>query len=477
MIYKDIVGRAKEKYTLKQAMESDQSEMIAIVGRRRVGKTFLIRNYFRSKIDFEIVGIQNGTLSEQLQNFTNTLQDYTASRKKIERPSNWIAAFRMLIKYLEKKKVKRKRVVFIDELPWIASARSGFMKALDNFWNSWANKNDIVLVICGSAASWMISNVVNNKGGLHNRITGLITLFPFTLRETEAFLKKKKLMLNRYQIIQIYMAIGGIPLYLDKLQAGKSAAENIDLLCFRKSGFLRDEFDKLYGSLFSNAEHHVTITRTLAKKWKGLTREELISLSGLSDGGRINRILNELSSSGFIDSYLPFQKKKKDKLYRLTDEYSLFYIKFIESSRAAPHYWLKLSQSQKWKSWAGYAFESLCIKHVEQIKKSLGISTIYTETGSFIVKGKGTQKGAQIDLLIDRNDDVINLCEMKFYEGPFTISKSYAQKLREKITAFKEKTSTRKQIFITMVTSFGISENKHSLGLIHHDITFNDLFE
>jgi len=477
MIYKDIIGRVEEKKTLKQAMESDQSEMIAIVGRRRVGKTFLIRNYFRSKIDFEITGIQNGTLAEQLQNFTNTYIDYSTSQKKIERPANWIDAFRILIQYLKKKKLKRKRVVFIDELPWIASARSGFMKALDNFWNSWANKNDIILIICGSAASWMIRNVVHNKGGLHNRITGLITLSPFTLSETEAFLKKKKIILNRYQIVQIYMAIGGIPLYLDKLQAGKSAAENIDLLCFQKSGFLRDEFDKLYESLFSNAANHVTIIKTLAKKWKGLTREELISLSGLSDGGRINRILNELSSSGFIDSYLPFQKKKKDKLFRLTDEYSLFYIKFIATSRVGPQYWLKLSQSQKWKSWAGYAFESLCIKHTAQIKNALGISAIYTETGSFIVKGKSSQKGTQIDLLIDRNDGVINLCEMKFYEGPFSITKSYAQNLREKITIFKEKTSTRKQIFITMVSSFGISENKHSLGLVHHDLTLNDLFE
>ena len=470
-----LIGREEEKKALLQAIRSDKPELIAIYGRRRVGKTFLVRNTYKSKLNFEIAGIQNGTLKEQLQNFSYRLSEYSNTRVSATPPANWIEAFHLLSKYLPRKKVK-KHVIFIDELPWIATPRSGFLKAFDNFWNSWASKKNIVVVICGSAASWMIKKVIHNKGGLHNRVTQVINLHPFTLRETESYFNKKKINLNRYQILQIYMAIGGIPLYLDKIEGGKSAAQNIDLLCFSPKGFLRDEFTKLYSSLFTNPESHVKIIRAISSKWKGLTREEIIRQSKLSDGGSINRILDELVYSGFISTYLPFDKKKKDKLYRLTDEYSLFFLKFIEYSPSVKNTWIKLSQSQKWKAWSGYSFESICIKHGELIKQALGIEAVYTEFSSFLIKGNKTKQGVQIDLVIDRNDNSINICEMKFYNGKYSITKKYAADLRQKQIRFQEKTKTNKQIFLTMISSFGIEHNKNSLGLIDHDLTIDVLF-
>lgn len=474
--YKQIIGRKEEISLLKQAYDSPDPELIAIYGRRRVGKTFLVRSTYRSKMSFEITGIQHGTLREQLQNFSYQLKEVSKSRKQIAIPKNWIEAFHMLSTHLQKKKVK-KYVIFIDELPWIATPRSGFLRAFDNFWNSWATKKNIVVIICGSAASWMIKKVIHDKGGLHNRVTQRINLHPFTLRETEQYLQKKKIKLNRYQILQLYMAIGGIPLYLENVEQGKSAVQNIDQLCFSRNGFLRDEFGKLYSSLFKNHETHVKIIRAISSKWKGLTRDEIIRQSKLSDGGSINRILDELLYSGFVTSYLPYNKKKKDKLFRLTDEYSLFYLKFIENSPSSKNIWLKLSQSQKWKSWSGYAFESICLKHTDQIKQALGIEAIITETSSFLIKGSKSSTGAQIDLLIDRNDNSINICEMKFYDGKFTITKKYAAELRNKITRFKEKTKTRKQIFLSFISSFGIDYNKNSLGLIDHDLTIDTLYE
>jgi len=470
-----LIGREEEKKVLLQAIRSSKPELVAIYGRRRVGKTFLVRNTYKSKLNFEIAGIQKGTLKEQLQNFSYRLAEYRNSRAVAAIPSNWIEAFHQLSKYLSSKKVK-KHVIFIDELPWIATPRSGFLKAFDNFWNSWATKKNIVVIICGSAASWMIKKVIHNKGGLHNRVTQVINLLPFTLRETESFFHKKKISLNRYQILQIYMAIGGIPLYLDKIEAGKSAAQNIDSLCFSSKGFLRDEFTKLYSSLFTNPESHVKIIRAISSKWKGLTRDEIIRQSKLSDGGSINRILDELVYSGFISTNLPFNKKKKDKLYRLTDEYSLFYLKFIEGSPSSKNTWIKLSQSQKWKAWSGYAFESICIKHVDLIKQALGIEAVYTEYSSFLIKGNRSKQGIQIDLIIDRNDNSINICEMKFYNGKINITKKYAAELRQKQISFQEKTKTNKQIFLTMVSSFGLQPNKNSLGLIDHDLTINVLF-
>ena len=470
-----LTGRKEEKKMLLQAIKSANPELIAIYGRRRVGKTFLVRNTYKSKLNFEIAGIQNGTLKEQLQNFNYRLSEYSNSRATTPPPTNWIEAFHRLSKYLSRKKVK-KHVIFIDELPWIATPRSGFLKAFDNFWNSWASKKKIVVVICGSAASWMIKKVIHNKGGLHNRVTQVINLHPFTLRETESYFNKKKIALNRYQILQIYMAIGGIPLYLDKIEGGKSAAQNIDRLCFSNNGFLRDEFTKLYSSLFTNPESHIKIIRAISSKWKGLTRDEIIRQSKLSDGGSINRILDELVYSGFISNYLPFDKKKKDKLYRLTDEYSLFYLKFIENSPSSKNTWIKLSQSQKWKAWSGYSFESICIKHGELIKEALGIQAVYTEFSSFLIKGNKTKQGVQIDLVIDRNDNSINICEMKFYSGKYSITKKYAADLRQKQVRFQEKTKTNKQIFLTMISSFGIEQNKNSVGLIDHDLTIDILF-
>lgn len=471
-----LVGRKQEYRLLQKALKSDKPELITIYGRRRVGKTFLVRNTYKSKINFEITGIQNGTLKEQLLNFSYRLQEYSGSRAKQIIPTSWMEAFNILSTYLDRKKTKKK-VVFIDELPWIASPRSGFLRAFDNFWNSWATKKNIVVVICGSAASWMINKVIHNKGGLHNRVTQIINLHPFTLAETESFFNKKKIKLNRYQILQIYMAIGGIPLYLDKIEAGKSAAQNIDSLCFSSKGFLRDEFIKLYSSLFTNPESHVRIIRALSSKWKGLSRDQIIRQSKLSDGGRINRILDELVYSGFINAYLPFNKKKKDKLYRLTDEYSLFYLKFVEDSPRSKNTWIKLSQSQKWRSWSGYAFESICIKHVNLIKQALGIEAVYTEYSSFLIKGTRSKQGVQIDLVIDRNDNSINICEMKFYNGKFSVTKKYASELRQKQIRFREKTKTNKQIFLSMISSFGIEHNKNSLGLIDHDLTLDALYQ
>ncbi len=470
-----LVGREEEKKVLLNTLKSNKPELVAIYGRRRVGKTFLVRNIYKSKLNFEITGIQNGTLKEQLQNFSYRLSEYSNSRTTPIIPSNWIEAFHLLSKHLTRKKVK-KHVVFIDELPWIATPRSGFLKAFDNFWNSWATKKNIVVVICGSAASWMIKKVIHNKGGLHNRVTQVINLHPFTLAETEAFFNKKKISLNRYQILQIYMSIGGIPLYLDMIEAGKSASQNIDSLCFSSKGFLRDEFTKLYSSLFTNPASHVKVIRALSSKWKGLTRDEIIRQSKLSDGGSVNRILDELIYSGFISAYVPFDKKKKDKLYRLTDEYSLFYLKFIEDSPSTKNTWVKLSQSQKWKAWSGYAFESICIKHGDLIKQALGIEAVYTEFSSFLIKGNKSKKGVQIDLIIDRNDNSINICEMKFYNGKFGLTKKYAAELRQKQIRFQEKSKTNKQLFLTMISSFGIEHNKNSIGLIDHDLTSDILF-
>ena len=473
-----LIGRIEEIKILNNAFQSSKAEMVAVIGRRRVGKTFLVKSVYENKIDFEITGIQHATRSEQLRNFIIQISKYSDGSFPITEPRDWLEAFYLLSKFLEIKQESEKNVIFLDELPWLATHKSGFLKGLGWFWNSRAVNQNIVVVICGSAASWMIKNVVHDKGGLHNRITKRIYLKPFNLLETETFLKSKSLNFDHYQILQLYMALGGVPHYLDEIEGGKSATQNIDSICFSENGLLWDEFSKLYAALFDNSEAHIKIVRALANKQKGLTRTEIVANTDLSEGGAISTIIDELQHSGFITAYLPFGKMKKDSLYRLTDEFSLFYFQFMENNRfGGVNVWQQLSKTQPYITWAGYAFESICLKHIIQIKKALGISGIFSTASSYFKKGTKEEKGIQYDLLIDRNDHTITLCEIKFYGAEFTIDKATAMEYRNKMATFKETTKTRKQTFLTMITTFGLKQNQYSLGLVDASLTMDDLFE
>jgi len=472
-----LTGRKQEIEILKEAHASKESEMVAVFGRRRVGKTFLVRSVFGDKIDLEFTGIQNAPIAEQLKTFTFNLQKYAGNATSVVEPKNWLDAFLTLITVLEKEKTSQKRIIFFDELPWIATHRSGFLRAFGYFWNNWASKNNILLVICGSAASWMIQKVVKDKGGLHNRITKRIYLTPFTLGETETYLKSRKIDLSRYQIILVYMVMGGIPHYLKEIKKGKSAIQNIENICFLEGGLLNDEFENLYPALFKNSENHIRVIRALASKWKGLTRAEIIKLTKMTNGGGLTKVLSELDHSGFISLYHPFGKLKKEMLYRLTDEYSLFYINFIaKQKRSIKGLWQALSQTSKFKSWSGYAYESICLKHISQIKMALEIGGVYTEPSSFVFQGNDTHTGTQIDLLLDRNDQVINLCEIKFYNEKFIITKAYLEKLRTKRAVFKAVSKTKKHVFLTLVTTFGVKKNQYSLE-IDNSLTMEVLFD
>jgi len=334
-------------------------------------------------------------------------------------------------------------------------------------------------VICGSAASWMLENVVNNKGGLHNRITKLITLMPFDLSETKQFLNAKNIAMSPYQMIQLYLAIGGIPHYLEQIEKGKSAAQNIRDICFSKDGILRNEFDNLYSSLFDNAENHIKVIKALAKKSSGLTRQEILQHTKMKDGGWFSNLLNELSTSGFISTFEPLEKKKKDTVYRLTDEYSLFYLSFMDSkNKSSITDWMRMNESQAYKVWSGYAFENLCIKHINSIKKALGISGVQTSENSFVHRAnEAYEKGFQIDLLIDRKDDIINICEVKFYAEEFSIKADYAAKLRTKKNGLKKITNTNKMVHLTFITTYGVFENQHKMDLVDNDLTIAIFFD
>ncbi len=474
IIKKEIVGRKNELQFFEDILQSYKSEFACVYGRRRVGKTFLIRNAYAQPFTFYFTGYANATLEVQLKQFSVALAKLSKTKKKLTF-TNWIDAFNALIQYLEKITTKKK-IIFIDELPWLDTPNSDFIMALEHFWNTWASaRKDIILIVCGSAASWMINKLINNKGGLHNRITQKLKVLPFTLQECEQFIQLKKNIIDRYQIIQLYMVLGGIPYYWDQVNRRQSAAQNIERLCFTENGIMRNEFNNLLTSLFNQNDKHNTIIKSLAAKAKGLTRNEIVKHTKLKDGGSVTRLLSELEESGFLRKYKPFGKLNRDSLYQLTDFYSLFYFKFIVGSTLEDtNYWTTNLDSSTYRTWSGYAFENVCRCHLPQIKIALGISGMHTESASW--RSKKAATGAQIDLVIDRNDNVITICEMKFSNTAYEITKAYESNLRNKIAAFRTETATKKSLFIAMLTPYGLKANARAASIVQNSITTNELF-
>lgn len=472
-----IIGRISEQKQLTLLLESPDAELLSIYGRRRIGKTFLIRNAYEKQLIFEFSGLHNASLSKQLNLFGLAMTKSTGI--PFASPTSWMHAFEQLIALIEPKIKKQKKVVFIDEFPWLHTPRSGFREAFEYFWNMWASRQkNLVVVICGSAAAWIIKNIINHRGGLHNRVTRKMRLLPFSLGETEQFLRSRNINLDRYQLIQLYMVMGGVPQYLKMIDRGESVTIAIDRICFSKDGFLNDEFKNLFHSLFNNASSHISIIKALAQKGKGLTRNEVITNCNLQTGGGTTQVLEELCESGFIEAYIPFGKHSKDAVYKLIDEYSLFYVKFMANGKINGRgSWTTFASSQSRVSWCGIAFESICLKHILQLKQALGIAGVHTEHYVWRHSSQGHDTGAQIDLLIDRQDQCINVCEMKFSRTEFELSKKNAIELQNKLDIFLGKTKTRKSLFLTMVSTHGIKNMKSYPGLVQSEITMDDLFE
>lgn len=478
-----LIGRENEKKLLKRLFESNKAEFLAIYGRRRVGKTYLVTQYFKDKgVFFEITGSFTAEKEEQLIKFHRLYCALFEREDSLDPPKNWDEAFHRLTNAVKKIGPLQKVILFFDELPWLAGKNSGFVSAMDYYWNRFFSRMpNVLLIVSGSAASWMIKHILNDTGGLYQRLSAHLRLLPFSLSEVEQFLNAQNIELTRKQICEVYMATGGIPKYLTFLERGLSSTQLINNLCFKPQSPLLTEFHNLYHSLFRNAEQHINVIKALAKKRRGMNRQELFEEAGLTYSGHSVIILRELEESGFIMTLLPFGKKARDAIYFLNDEYSLFYLSWIEPVKESilrgveNNHWLKVHADQSWKSWAGFAFESICLKHVNKIKEALGIAGVTTDASYW----KTVEKGkiiAEIDLVIDRADHCINLCEMKFHSSEYTMTKQDALALEQKKDIFKEKTATKKALFTTLITSFGAKENGPYINAVDNQITIEDLF-
>ena len=473
-----IIGREQEQAELARCMKSDRSEFVIVYGRRRVGKTFLVDNFFDSTFDFTFVGGHNLTKAKQLRSFAKALKK-CAGLTHQPVLSDWTEAFDDLEEYLESLPTDRKKVIFIDEMPWIDTPKSEFIEALEGFWNGWgARRDDIVFIASGSASSWMMDKLVENPGGLHARITCNIYVRPFTLRETKEYLLSQGIMLDEYQIIQLYMVFGGIPFYLSLLNPAESFLANIDRLFFRRNGELKTEFDELYNAIFSKSEKYLEVVDLLNRNKEGLTYQQ-ISDAIKMDGKRLSTVIKNLERCDFILSYMQFGNKRKGTIYRLADFYTLFYYKFVgQMDSKDEQWWTNNYDSHAVQAWQGVAFELVCLTHLPQIKHALGISGISTSASSWRytgAKNNPNDNGAQIDLVIDRGDHTINLCEMKFCTTPYVVSAEYEQHVRDRIVLFREKTKTTKSLVSTFVTTFGVANGLHK-SIVQKEVTAKDLF-
>lgn len=473
----ELIGRKQEKETFKHSLESTESKLIALYGRRRVGKTFLVRKYFQSKIKFEIAGLYNAGMAEQLSHFASALAKNGWQEASLHTPLSWQAAFDMLERFIDSMKGPQKKVIFLDELPWFDTPRSKFLTAFESFWNSYCTKrSDIICVICGSAASWMIKKILKNKGGLHNRVSEKIRLTQFNLHEVEVFLKQKGIRWSQYDMAQLYLTTGGVPYYLDAVRKGESVVQFVDRACFSKDGILAGEYNVLFSSLFDNSERHYQIVEALDDKKRGLTRKEIIQKTNLPSGGTLTTSLNELKESGFVETILPYQGNRTKGLYKLVDNFTIFHLKFMNDNMSTRgRNWGNLITSESWTSWSGLAFERLCFAHIPQIKKALKLEVIESVVSPW-AQADSTE-GAQIDMLIDRADRVVNVCEIKFVKADFTIDKSYAKKLRNKLHLFSEvPTNKKKNLFLTMISTFGVTQNEYYQELVQAEVVLEDLF-
>ena len=475
-----MVGRTREIKELNEYYNSGKAEFVALYGRRRVGKTYLINETFKEKFAFRHAGLSpveiegKGALDAQLNHFYVSLKYY--GMKENVRPQTWFDAFYMLEKLLDDKDDGRRQVVFIDEMPWMDTPRSNFVTAFEGFWNTWGcSQNNLMVIVCGSANSWIMDNLINNHGGLYGRVTHEIKLMPFTLKECKEYLEDNEVHLSPYDIAQTYMILGGIPYYLGYFKKGKSVAQNIDDMFFSKSSVLKDEFSRLFASVFEKPEDIKKIIRVLYTRRSGFKRKEIEEKTEIQEGGKLTKCLNALIASDFVIKYIPFGESKKDVHYKLVDPLCLFYLHFVDNKDSLTNdFWKQNISSQSVVSWRGLAFENVCFNHIEQIKEILGIRGVKTSESALVKRD--AEQGMQLDLLISRDDNIVNMCEIKFYNKEFAVDKAYYKTLMERQEMLEKLLPARMAVHNTLITTDGLKYNEYS-NVFLNVITLEELMK
>lgn len=476
-----IIGRKRELESLEKCFSSKEAQFVTVYGRRRVGKTFLIREFFKGKrcYFFHATGIQGGNMAAQLEKFSHALSKTFHGGARMAVPRNWSEALQALQYEIER--VEGKVVIFLDELPWMATRRSRLLQEIDYYWNNiWAGMSTIILVLCGSSSSWIVRKIIKGKGGFYKRTTLKLPIQPFSLSETREFLRHKKIRLNEKNIVSLYMSLGGVPYYLNLVESQKTSQKNIQRLFFDDNSPLMDEFNTLFDSLFYTPGPYKDIVREIAHHQEGLTWSEIEAKVGSSSrGGSLTDRLENLCFSGYLTKYRQWRDSGED-FYKVTDEFCLFYLRWVEPHEGGTFdsdYWLYQASKPAYYSWSGYAFESVCRKHIHKILRALDIrSGAPMNPWRHASRSWSDDDGAQVDLVVEQLDGAITLIEIKYTDKIFSIDKRYAQDLERKIRVFHDTTGVKEEIFLAMVSANGVRKNVYAKELLSGVATLEDLF-
>ncbi len=472
-----IISRKEEKKDLEYCERSKKSELICVYGRRRVGKTFLVEQTFRD-FAFRAVGLEKGTTKQQLKSFGQRLIEYGDDIKQT--PENWFEAFSRLDKILSGESIRRslngKKIVFLDEFPWFATKKSDFLVAFEDYWNRRGTQDgDLLFIICGSATSWIIKNVIKNTGNMFQRVTKKICVEPFTLAETELFFKDREFDWSREQIAECQMIFGGLPFFFDLMNTSQSLVKNINRLLFDKDALFGDETKKLLDATLSESPIYEKILSKLAFARYGIKKSEL-QVEIAAPNGTYGRAVQDLVDCGYVIEYKKKYEEYNPLYIQLVDPFLLFHYHYLSKEKRIDSYEDLIGNIGRYDNWRGTAFEILCLNNTASIKSALGIRGVKTECYPWYNSTDKKNERVQIDMVIERADKITNLCEIKYTNKPFVIDASYEQELIKKRDIFKEKTGTSQALKVIIISAAGVSGTRYT-SYISDIITLDDIFE
>ena len=494
-----MIGRKKEIKLLNEICDLEESSLVAIYGRRRIGKTYLVNHMFKKYrqdcLFFEFTGAYDGDKRGQIDNFIDQVYEWFYVEPSFEIKS-WSDAFRFLKRTIDKEIKKRdsneKVIVFLDEVPWIdRSNKGGFLSALGYFWNTWCEpRENVVLILCGSNSSWIRDKILKNaRGSLYQRVTHQISMYPFDLKETKAYLLEQKgFMIDNKTVTDIYMIFGGVAKYLSFLNPNESSAENIDRVFFSIHGSMYREYDELFSSLFADkSDYYKSVIELLCTRRSGFSLSDISKAFNEKLGGKLRLAIAELEECGFIKGLSKYGNSVRGVNYMIVDPYILFHHKWIKGfsrndiATLPNNYWLHKSSSQSYAVWSGYAFEIVVMVNIRLYLNAIGRLGFFSGVYHWQHMAKSEdEQGAQIDMVVNYGNNIFDILECKYYNSEYVISKEYAKNIKNKLSMFKKYglySKQKSELRLVFLTSYGVKMNAEAHSLNISRVCLDDLFE
>jgi hypothetical protein len=466
-----FVGRKNELRMLNDAYRSGKDELVVLYGRRRIGKSSLVKRFAeKKKAYYEFEALEGETTPGQINHFLQQL------KKQIDDPildsvrfANWEQVFTYLTEKVINRKSKVKKILFLDELPWMAAGRIRLVSLLKYYWdNHWKSKH-VMLILCGSVASFMVKKVLHSNA-LYGRTTIEILLKGFSPEEAARLLSKKR---SREETLNYQLVFGGVPKYLEQINTSQSFNKNMNTLCFSPHGIMLKEVERIFYSQFREPRTYLKIINLLKNGIFSLS--EISSKTKIPSGGGLKQYLKNLERAEMIRSYIPFDRSgnSKFKKYTLADEFLVFFFKYMGPNLRV----IKESSSRRlfetltqnsFDSWLGFAFERFCLKHAGLLALVMDFADDILLASPYFKKN---DERFQIDLLYQRADRVITVCEIKHQN--IKIGTNIIPEMQRKCALLKVPRGYALEK--ALISLYGPDNSLKDTGYFHHFVTLDDI--